>query len=141
MVYNYHVGFISLDNQPYMFGDNSDGQLGRRPPYLLQRLEKLHKIYHLKQKQGIINIKCGDKHTIVKSIDNQYYSFGLNTSNQLCIKPPKYDTSNTHITKPTLMDIEYIKKLTNCNGDIIDIIPGKRVTFILQKRYQLNINH
>ena len=128
----HHVGCISTDKQLYMFGHNLLGQLGRTPPQLGQQMDT---IYHVKGKQGIIcidNIKCGDSHTIAKTIDNEYYSFGDNRKNQLCIEPQTY--TRTYISRPKLMDIEYIKKLTKCNGNIIDIIPGNCVTFILQIR-------
>ena len=119
-----HVGVLTLDNKVYMFGCNAHfecGYVGRNPGN--GNLIKLSK--------PIISVKCGDWHTIVKTINNNYYSFGNNKFYQLLLK---YDTHNfiKNQSKPQLISLQYVKKLTQSNNKIIDIIPVYEKTLVIQ---------
>ena len=121
----FHVGCLTLDNSVYMFGHNKYGQLGlnirnnvKQKPTIL-RFDKLN--------DKIVDVRCGDIHTIIKTTNN-YYSFGDNKQSQLLI-----ESSLKLARKPILLDLSYIKTQTGFNGDIIDIIPASRTTLVFQK--------
>jgi len=115
-----HIGCLTGDNILYMFGNNYDYQSG------FDNIDVCFKGYKINI-SDIIDVKCGGFHTIIKTINNEYYAFGLNKNKQLLI-----DTNKDKLL-PTLIDINYLKKITNSSNMIIDLIPGYINTYIIQQ--------
>ena len=118
-----HMGCITKSNQLFMYGSNDNCQCGHNND------SPFHRGNEIIIKNKIINqVKCGWEYTIIKTNNNDFYSFGNNNNNKLLI----HSNDHTSIT-PTLISKEYIYKMTKSNKDIIDIIPSRNFTFILQK--------
>ena len=119
-----HVGCLTNNNILYMIGNNDYCQCWYnniskfKIPIPFQ--------INLSNNETIINVKCGNDYTIIKTINDQYYGFGKNNKTQLFIK------FGDIINIPSLISINYIKKLTNCYNEIIDIIPSYDTSYILQ---------
>ena len=122
----YHVGFIIKNGNGYMFGDNSSGQCGQND-YIYKHV--INKPLKLNINYPIINIMCGNEHSIIKTIFGQYYSFGSNYNKQCLINTIK----SNNINIPTKINLNYIKNNIGYNKEIINIIPGWNVSYILQK--------
>ena len=118
-----NIGCLTSNNEIYFFGANYQGQCGILNAGIILKPTKLNLNVN-----NIIDIKCGGQHTFIQTGNNQYYSMGKNTNNCLLLNPDKFG-----IREPTLINNDYITKLTGFNGDIIDIIPGSQITYILQK--------
>ena len=120
---NDFVGALTTRNKLIMFGNNEyrqcSGQLSRvgfNVPNIIKILD-----------DKIFDAKCGDFHTIIKTVSNNYYALGNNDNNQCLIH-----NSMKSISEPTLIDIEYIKKRLKFSYKILDIIPARSVSFIIQ---------
>ena len=76
-----HSLCIDINNDLYVFGDNSSGQLG-----LNDTCGKVH--YPTKNilLSNVIDISKGGDHTFVKTLNNEIYAFGRNNFSQLGIK-------------------------------------------------------
>ena len=122
---SFFVGSITLDNNIYMFGDNSTGQLGINSHH--RKVTIPSKASLNTNNDHIIDVKCGSAHTIIKT-DKTFYVCGDNSHKQLLIP------NNDNIYKPTIIDVEYIKKHTKLDTNIIDLIPTFKSTLILQKK-------
>ena len=123
-----HAGLITNNNIVYFWGYNFHGQCGTNDCNERIKPTKINTNNIVNNKNEIISeINCGSFHSIIKT-NNNFYTFGDNTDDELlldtCIKPVKI---------PTKIDKEYIKRKTGNNGDIIDLIPGDSVSFILQR--------
>ena len=123
-----HLCILSKDNIVYCHGSNLDGQCGisKNTVYLTSPMQ-----CNLNTNDTIIDIKCASNHTIIKTINNNYYAFGANHSKQLFI-----DNNANKIYKPKLISHEYVKQKTGNMGTIIDIIPGYQQSFVLQMKSQ-----
>ena len=121
----HHIGLLTKNKCVYMMGSNIKWQCGKKHTdgdYSDSHCPK----NKINIDKTFIDVKCGYAHTIIKTDNNKYYSFGENTHKQLLIN------NNDECCLPTLISFEYIKSITNCNDDIIDLIPGYQTTFILQ---------
>ena len=106
----------------YMFGKNYHLQCGCSRP---------HKNFfnrHIININNIIDVHCGNNHTIIKTENNQFYSFGNNESSQLLL-----NIKQTKLHKPTLVSTKYIHTLTQSTNIIIDLLPANDETFIIQE--------
>ena len=120
---NDFVGALTTRKKLIMFGSNKYGQCGTG-------LYKIGLIYGNIIKivdDKISTVKCGDFHTIIKTVSNNYYALGNNYNKQCLIH-----NSMKSISEPTLINIEYIKKRLKFSYKILDIIPAKNVSFIIQ---------
>ena len=77
---------------------------------------------------NIESIKLGLFHSIIKTNNNEFYSFGDNINNCLLLK----DILSEALVLPTMIDKEYIMNRTQYRGNIMDIIPGYNTSYILQ---------
>ena len=126
-----HVGILTKNNNIYMFGCNSHYECGYS--------DYDHSIEFdygnlIELDTAIVSVKCGDWHTIIKTDNNDYYSFGSNKFNQLLINSDKIyaDDDDKKEYKPQLISLQYLKKLTHSNMKILDIIPVYEKTLIIQ---------
>ena len=118
-----HVGYITSNNELYMFGRNSYRQCAVESSTKVITPEKV------KFDKKIIDLKCGSNHNIIKSKNGDFYSFGWNSEGQ-CLKK----TIHPHkICQPMLLSLKYLKDKIGNNNDIIGLIPTYIQTFILQK--------
>ena len=120
-----HWGLIGISGNLYMYGNNEYFQCG----FSMRNLSYINRINSKKKKAKIIDVKCGNTHTIIKTIFSnkyQYYSFGSNNYNQLLLN------SNHRCCLLSLISLEYVQLLTKSNKNIIDLIPGYDTTYILQ---------
>ena len=127
----YHIGCITTDNEVYLWGWNYYGQCGYQDEFSKNALSPRKLIFNdniSSTHDNITDIKCGQFHNFIKNDKNEYYSFGYNRGNCLLIENLQLSTK---IYSPTKIDKSYIMKMTKFNGDIIDIIPGSKVTYIL----------
>ena len=119
-------GFLTNKYNVYMFGCNDDGECGRNKIH--KRTESPLKINV--NSEEIIDFKCGGYHSIVKTINNEYYSYGTNRNNACLI-----NTKNDHIWLPTKINLTDIHTKIGNNKTIIDIIPGYNISFIIQQNF------
>ena len=122
----YHVGGYTNNGDIYFWGYNAYYQCGTNK-YDSDIFKPLKLSKNI---TDVYTIKCGSFHTIIKTYNNEYYSFGDNSANELLLI---HRIDDTKIYIPTLINNDYIKDCTQYFGDIIDIIPGHDETFILQK--------
>ena len=119
-----HVGVINENNHVLFWGDNMYKQCGSNSDkYKLNTPTKI-----CVNIGNVYDIKCGSFHNIIKTSNNEYYSFGNNENHQLLLS-----NNSDFVLKPTKINKTSIKKYTFFNGDIIDIIPGNDTSYILQK--------
>ena len=121
---SFHIGCLTDNNKGYFFGYNEYGQCGVKSPNLIYNPI----IIELDTK--LSSVKCGRYHTIIKTINEEYYSFGNNDTNECLLM----ETDSHEIMTPTKISIKDIQKKLNTNKCIIDIIPGCSQTFILLER-------
>ena len=81
---NKHSMCIDVNNCLWVFGGNSDGQLG-----LGDTKDRYKPILH-PTLSNIIDISSRGDHTFVKNIDNEIYAFGNNVFSQLGLQPLGY---------------------------------------------------
>ena len=122
---SFHVGCLTTKSTINMFGYNKYGELGLNITDKKYGIPTHLMIDNLNDK--IIDVQCGDHHTIIKTLNN-YYSFGDNNHLQLLI-----ESSLKLVRKPILLDVLYIKSQTGFDGDIIDIMPAFRTSLVFQK--------
>mmetsp|Transcript_42161 Transcript_42161/g.51888 ORF Transcript_42161/g.51888 Transcript_42161/m.51888 type:complete len:165 (-) Transcript_42161:76-570(-) len=116
-----HLGFITkYPNNSFMKGYNKYFQCGLKSNDYYCNEFKLDI-----NNENITNINCGWNHTIIKTINNNYYSFGRNKYNSLLLN------SHNNRCLPTLISIKYIQNLIKSEGNIVDLVPAKNKTFIL----------
>ena len=127
-----HIGIITINDELHMFGHNYSKQCGFDSNTDVYSCHYGNKI-KLPNKSKIISVQCGSFHTILKTIKNDYYSFGNNVFDQLLLE---LTTKTAKISEPTKISMEYLYKLTNSKNKIIDLIPGWNTTFIIQKTYE-----
>ena len=120
-----HIGSLSHNNNVYFWGYNKYGHCGTNNFMSQSKPYKIN-IPNINN-DIIIDIKCGSFHSIIKTYNNTYYSFGYNAEKELLL-----NTNEKRIKIATKIDNEYIKNKTNNNNDIIDIIPGNNTSYILQ---------
>ena len=120
-----HVLIRNNKNELYGFGYNVYGQCG----LLGQSYVLKPKLIHVPTNENIINIKCGIYNSFIKT-ESKWYSFGDNNSHILLLQQ---NSITWAIAEPTEIDFKYISNFTGNNNEIIDIYPGLRNTFILQK--------
>ena len=120
---SFHLCCLTINKIGYSFGWNEHGQCGTK----LNHSGSIAKPTKIDIDSMLYSIKNGRFHTIIKTINNEYYSCGNNTSNECLL-----NTSDKSIFKPTKISREHIILNTQFNGEIIDIIPGCNNTFILQ---------
>ena len=122
-----HVSILTSMKEVYLFGWNLYGQCGIKN-YFAQSIPTPTKLIFDK---NILNIKCGGRHNIIKCNNNEYYSFG-NNNNCQCLVPSNFGETN-RISVPQMISSEIIMKKTRNNAPIIDIIPTRSASLILQK--------
>ena len=118
-----HLGCLTYQNELYMFGSNTYGQCGCK-----KYTKECNFGNRINITQKMVSIKCGFWHNIIKTKNNNYYAFGVNTNGELLI-----DKKIKKINNPMLISKQYIYTITQSNKIIIDIIPGYNQTFILQQ--------
>ena len=121
-----HIGFITKNNELFMKGLNDNYQCGMEN-------KKYVNIHQVSLNGNITNIKCGGYHTIVTVNKNQFYSFGYNKYHILLQGRNGWDTVHC---LPQLISNEYIMEITKSKQKILDIIPTKANTYILQESTQ-----
>ena len=125
-----HMGYLTLNNVLYMFGKNIYGQCGY--PYTDNR-SQIHRGNVIKlQNETIISLKCGYYHTIIKTKNHDYYSFGKNKEKQLLIH--NCDQDCVHV--PTKLSKDYLHSIIKSKNKIIDLIPHYKTTYIIGKYKQ-----
>ena len=120
----FHVWCMDKKNDIYVFGANDEAECG-----MGMDIGKISKPTKLLM-DGNINVKsiaCGHSHSIVKTMDDKYYSCGTNDDGECLIK-----SNDDEEYVWTLQLIDEIKKHVN-NERIVKLIPGKSVTFIVTK--------
>ena len=128
----YHVGFVTKNYTGYVFGNNQSSQCTAEPKSVLT-----NRVSNSGVEEPIIilndikcvDVKCGGYHTIIKTINNEYYSCGYNDGN-ICLI---FDTDSNEIYSPTKISLKHIYKKTKSKKPIIDIIPCDYKTIILQE--------
>ena len=120
----FHVCCITLDNNVMSFGKNYYGQCG---VYNTKSTIIKPKILNMTTPHNIIDIKCGNTHTIIVTKKFDYYAFGNNDRKQLLLENENEST----IYSPTLISKKYISKMIGYDVIIVDIILGFNETFIL----------
>ena len=117
-----HAGYITLKREIYMIGHNGYCQCG-----LLSDIDYCDYIPNeLLTNKQINSVTCGYAHTIIKTNNNEYYSFGLNEDKQLLLN------NNQRMSLPTLISLKYIQtNIIKSNKKIINLIAGCNETFIL----------
>ena len=121
----HHIALIANNNGIYTFGNNASSQcgLGNQSKYVSNPTQ-----VRLDFDADIpISIKCGNHHTIIKTLHDNYYSFGLNYHEQCLL-----NSRRKHIISPTMISINNILSKLNSNKSIINLIPGTDTTYILQ---------
>ena len=113
-----YFGCITIKGVLYMFGNNISYQCGINKP---RECYKGHKI----KMDNLVDIKCGNHHTRLKTYGNEYYLFGSNDKKQLL-------TLKRYVT-PTMLDLSYVMKLTKSIKSIIDLYPCFDNTLIVQQ--------
>ena len=118
-----HVGFITNKYKLFLFGWNSRCQCGI----------KTQKQYILSPKLLIIDadietIKCGGHHNVIKTRDNDYYTFGWNHKNECLVD----ESNEQYIQKPHNISHDYLQKKLKNNAKLLDIIPTNEQTLIIQ---------
>ena len=121
---SFHVGCLTKDNNAYFFGWNNSGQCGSNEITSDQCIYTPTKIVSHK----VNELKCGRHHSIIKTINDKYYAFGMNKHDE-CLQ----ENFSDKIRKPQQISIKYIKNKIGSDNDIIDFIPACEHTFILQK--------
>ena len=87
---------------------------------------------------NIIQIKCGNNHTILKQKKEnktKYYSFGYNEYNQCLLN----NDHEYYVYQPKLIDLEHIKNKIGLNNIILNLLPGFNETFIISTNKRINI--
>ena len=117
-----HNGFLTNDFKVKIFGYNRYGQCG-----LLnnEEFKRIHKPNEIILNNKINYIDCGESHTIIKTIQNEYYSFGQNDYEQCLLQ-----SNIQSVCKPTLISIDYIesnKFELKCGGTMTYIFVEKFV--------------
>ena len=120
----YHIGYITDKNKLYMKGRNSEWQCGRKSIDVPETTSNQVSI-----NEGIIDIHCGAWNTVIKVNNNRFYSFGDNAGNML-FHDPRNASKNV---LPGLISNKYIMELTKSDQLILDIIPTKYTSYILQQ--------
>ena len=120
-----HIGVITMNNELYMYGYNKVYQCGNN------KTEECHSGNNviLNNNDIIMSVKCGGYHTILKTDQYKWYSFGDNTHKQLLINNDSYK-----MDIPTLISNKYLYKITGSNNIIIDILPSFNNTYIIQQK-------
>ena len=77
----------------------------------------------------ILDVKCGRLHTIARIHQNQFYSFGYNNPSNLLLHNP----GKCGKRPPKLISNEYIMQETKSKQNILDLIPSRRYTYIIQQ--------
>ena len=113
-------GYITIKNELYMYGNNDTYQCGLNNNNICYYGNKI-KINNIK------SVKCGGFHTILRTKNNKYYSFGCNKSNKLLIK-----TNQIKVFIPQLISYKYIYDITKSFSFIYNILPSYNNTYILQ---------
>mmetsp|Transcript_104171 Transcript_104171/g.127276 ORF Transcript_104171/g.127276 Transcript_104171/m.127276 type:complete len:394 (+) Transcript_104171:53-1234(+) len=117
-----HAGMISRDNNVYTFGGNNRGQCGVGNYSDILRPSRIN----INQ---ALTVKSGNQHIIVKTLKGEFYSFGDNSYKQCCI-----NINDKKICKPTKIVPAHLMDITHNNAAIIDLIPGRNITYILLER-------
>ena len=117
-----HIGFLTKKGSIFMCGNGNYGQLG------FGNFNNVHKMKKLKLNIMFIHVICGNNHTFIQSIHNNYYSFGNNFYSQ-CL----YWNHLERIYKPKYLDLFNYQEISTKLSDIIitDIIPAWDETFLL----------
>ena len=121
-----HIGIKTNNNDVFFWGSNESGQCGTNDTNDKLKPTKIT-MTNIDNIDIISEINCGSFHSIIKT-NNNFYSFGDNSDDELIL-----NTTQNEIKIPTKIDIEYVKRNTGNNGDIIDIIPGDSISYIMQK--------
>ena len=118
-----HVGYFSLKNNKLrMYGSNQFEQCGLS--YSHRECHSGNTIIIPKNNETIIDLKCGSYHNIIKTNNNNYYSFGSNNCGELLL----YKKNRQKMTRiPTKIDIESFSD----SEKIIDLISGDEITYII----------
>ena len=123
-----HLGLITKYGNLYMHGYNEYWQCGLNN---INNKNIYSNLNEIKINGDIIDVQCGDSHTIIKSIQSKqdiYYSFGSNTHKELLLN------NNILYCLPSLISFQYIKHLTKSHKNIINLIPSMNITYILQEK-------
>ena len=122
-----HIGYLTLNNEIYMFGCNYNGECG----YNFKIKDTVHNGNKIipRNKIKITHIMCGCDHNIIKTINNGYYSFGSNKFHQLLV-----ETKQTKVYTPMLISKKYVYNITGNNARILDLIPSIQETLIIQQK-------
>ena len=110
---SFHIGCLTLKNKLYMFGNNLDYQCG------LNNIDECHlgnEIILLNTNDIILDIKCARHHSIIKTNNNNYYSFGKNDYGELLIENNDYK-----VYIPRKISLKYLHSITKSNNAIIDL--------------------
>jgi hypothetical protein len=73
----FHTMVLTMDNELYSCGYNEYGQLGIGHTKCVSKLTKLH-VRSNEQLDGIVNVSCGEYHTIVSTTCGFLYGIGSN---------------------------------------------------------------
>ena len=117
----HHIGFTTKNSNGYMFGKNKNGQCDPESNKLIEYTPT-----QIRLDTKIDKIMCGGYHSIIKTRNNEYYSFGKNNNGQ-CL----HNSKEKKMNKISLNDIKHKIGV----GNIIEIIPGYNETFIFQRNY------
>ena len=121
---SYHIGYITDKNELYMKGRNVEWQCGRKYSNDIENITNQVNI-----NECIIDIHCGGWNTVIKVKNNRFYSFGANTDNVLFHDPV---TTSKNVL-PALISNKYVMELTKSDQLILDIIPSRFTSYILQQ--------
>ena len=153
---SHHISCINKYGNVYMFGDNSSGQCGFNHPTKKIFNPRLLRVKFKDKYDIFYDIKCGSTHTIIKTNNNNYYSFGSNISYECLLELGgiTLDDLNTSFTgdfnhlfkmmfksngivdEPKKISHHFIKTQIKNKGSIVDLIPGYETTYIIQRFHE-----
>ena len=120
-----HIGIVCDNGYIYMFGDNTYFQCTGDNTSIKSPMK-----ININNNSQCIDVKCGNNHTIIKTLSNNYYAFGKNHLNQCLLHE---NTSYDFVSQPYCISTSNLLNKLDSKNTIIDILPGYDQTYILQK--------
>ena len=117
-----HIGCIDKQNRLFMFGVNEECQCG-----FPEHLKTIQKPKQLFLDEKIKTIRCGFRHTIIKSDSGNYYSCGRNGTNACLLFINKKRIESLH-----KISLDVIHKLVGPEI-VVDLMPGRDRTLVVTK--------